>query len=110
MRKLILASALLLAGCATASGDKVAGAVGTILSTVQQACAIYAPVAASLATAADVRASALAIYGNAVCGPNGSVVEGFVADSGTAAWVGAITGALRAIASSPVLLKPPTSG
>jgi hypothetical protein len=113
MKKLILASAAclaMLAGCASDSGKGLADAAGTILSTVQQACAVYSPVAASLATVPDMRASALATYGNAVCGPTGSVVAGFEPDAGTAAWVGALTGSLRALASSPVLVKPPVSG
>lgn len=106
MRKLILAAAVLLAGCSTDASNRFASGVSTLLDTVAAACAVYAPVAAPLMTLPDPRVQGLAVYGNAVCGPQGSVVAGFAPDAGTAAWIGAITGSLRALASSPVLVKP----
>jgi len=101
--------AALLALTSCAGFEKSQNAVGSFLDAVTAACQVYAPVAAPLMTLPDAKVQSLATYGNAVCGPTGSVVAGFAPDAGTAAWVGALTGSLRALAEVRAV-KPPVNG
>ncbi len=98
--------AFCVAGCSASQVQEaqlaLATAGGDVLRTVDAACAEYAPVATALATAKDPAVGTYLAYGNSVCASaSGAAAAGVAVDPSTAAWVGAITGALKVLAAPP---------
>jgi len=105
-RAILAASAVVLSACSSAqlqqAQSSIAAASADLLATVNAACAEYAPVAAAMAAAKSPAVDAYLKYGNSICGSAGGAVSaGVTVDASTAAWVGAITGALEALATPP---------
>ena len=109
LRNLIVAAvAVGLSACSAAQLQQAQSILATasadVLNTVNAACAEYAPVAAALGTANNPTVGSYLAYGNSVCSPaTGAAVSGAPADPSTAAWVGAITGALKVLAVAGVV-------
>jgi hypothetical protein len=98
----LVATVVLLSACTAAqlqrAQSSIAAASTDVLATVNAACAEYLPIAETAAKANDATVDAYLTYGNSVCAAGGTSSSGVAADASTAAWVGAITGALRALA------------
>jgi len=107
MKRVILAVGVaVLSACSPAqfqqAQSSIAAASADLLATVNAACAEYTPVAAAVAAAKNPTVDAYLKYGNSICAPEGGMVpSGAAVDASTAAWVGAITGALQALATPP---------
>lgn len=105
-RLLFLVCAVVLVDCSATqlqqAQSSLSAASADILATVDAACVEYVPVAAALAATANATADAYLKYGNSVCRPaSGSGGSPVPVDASTAAWVGAITGALKLLAAAP---------
>jgi hypothetical protein len=103
-------SILLLQACSSSqiasTQAAIAGVSQDILTTVGAACTEFEPVALAVGATSPTAASYVA-YGASVCDPlKGGTVPATV-DASTAAWVGAITGSLKALAAVPA--APPAA-
>ena len=115
---LLALSALGVAGCAPYGSNALPGASPSILDAVNAGCAEYSAVAAPLSTAPDAKVQSLLAYGSGLCDiATGKVKPVVVAapaspvlDPSTSAWIGAITGALKAAAAlsggGPAMVVP----
>jgi hypothetical protein len=111
---LLLAAVIALAACSQSglTGNPAADlpkVSADILSTVNAACAEYAPIGAVAGLVPDPKVQSIAIMTNGVCDvATGLVIPGVEAklDPSSAAWVGLSVGMLRALGVQPIAAPP----
>lgn len=109
----VIALGALVAACTPTqiqdAATKVATVDASLMSTVQAGCAEFAPIAAPLANAPDPKLASIVATGAGMCDlASGKVVASGVPniDPTTAAWLGLMTGVLKAAVTVPAAPAP----
>jgi len=109
---LALAGSLALSACSPQQLQTAENVGAGVIQGVDTACAAYAPIAAGLVNHNSGDVKSLLTFGWSVCDvATGAVIPGVAIDSGTASWIGTITGALGVLgAAAPPVGKQANAG